>query len=541
MEITDEMMEQMVDSYNKKKEENPQKEMTEENLELVNELMLEMIYGFINEAGYKEAEDGKFWVKNRVSGKVYTVLNPKDKLHTKPTPAQIKKATEDDTKPAQTPSPKKKEPVAGATLFKDKESKKRLDKEKNVDTEKNPTTTPTKKTKKFVATTEDNSRLKYRKEELAKIVSSGLIPTEKKKLSGAGAFDATEPQMKSLLDVTTKQIQDPEYRLPLPKYDVSEEDIDTAISTMKTLLDKEFSSVYNSIKKAGGVDPQLTVGTAGTQRVRDIIKKYLETGGRSAITGQFVPFNQMQLDHHVPYSSAAQRVADKQKKGIKTTLLAEQDDLDSPENWDLMETPLNQLKNALEGNALIERINKKLSASPDEKEKKQLESVIKNVRRRALLTSLVTSFGNDDYSGINEETLDNFNQDEMNIICKAWNWYHPNTKDAREFREIDPKYDEKLKQKGLDTSVRHQLSITRGVAQQGGSRGRGLTKPVGELRKSFLAVVRQAGIKLTSKKDIKKTDLAFARAVKDVQSAEKPHLDKLAKLKQNIKQSKAGA
>ena len=50
MEITDEMMEQMVDSYNKKKEENPQKEMTEENIDLAHELMLEMIYGFIDEA-----------------------------------------------------------------------------------------------------------------------------------------------------------------------------------------------------------------------------------------------------------------------------------------------------------------------------------------------------------------------------------------------------------------------------------------------------------------------------------------------------------
>ena len=50
MEITDEMMEQMVDSYNKKKEENPQKEMTEESIDLANELMLEMIYGFIDEA-----------------------------------------------------------------------------------------------------------------------------------------------------------------------------------------------------------------------------------------------------------------------------------------------------------------------------------------------------------------------------------------------------------------------------------------------------------------------------------------------------------
>ena len=58
MEISDEMMEQMVDSYNKKKEngetdnvETPiEPKMTEENLELADELMLEMIYGFIDEA-----------------------------------------------------------------------------------------------------------------------------------------------------------------------------------------------------------------------------------------------------------------------------------------------------------------------------------------------------------------------------------------------------------------------------------------------------------------------------------------------------------
>jgi hypothetical protein len=58
MEISDEMMEQMVDSYNKKKEngetdnvETPiEPKMKEENLNLSNELMLEMIYGFIDEA-----------------------------------------------------------------------------------------------------------------------------------------------------------------------------------------------------------------------------------------------------------------------------------------------------------------------------------------------------------------------------------------------------------------------------------------------------------------------------------------------------------
>jgi hypothetical protein len=58
MEITPEMMEQMVDSYNKKKQsgeadnvETPiEPKMKQENLDLSNELMLEMIYGFIDEA-----------------------------------------------------------------------------------------------------------------------------------------------------------------------------------------------------------------------------------------------------------------------------------------------------------------------------------------------------------------------------------------------------------------------------------------------------------------------------------------------------------
>ena len=522
MPIPDEMMEQMVDSYNKKKEsgelddtESPN--VKEEHLHLVDELMLEMIYGFINEIKPKSKQ---FQAISKKSGKVsdFDTKDARDAAVKKGTHTDVDSKDKSDTKPAQTGS-----------MYDDPEYQKRMGAE-------TPPTAKKKKEKKFVATAEDNARLKYRKEELAKIVESGLIPTQKKKLSGAGVFVPTEKQMQSLLEVTKKQIEDPEYRLPLPKYDVSEEDIDASIDTMKQLLGKEFSSVYNSIKKAGGVDPQLTTREAGNQRVRDIIKKYLETGGRSAITGEFVPFNQMQLDHHVPYSSAAQRVADKEKKGIKTTLLAEQDELDSPENWDLMETPLNQLKNSLEGNALIERINKKLSASPDEKEKKELETKLKNVRRSALLTSLVTSFGNEDYSGINEETLEQFNQDEMNVICKAWNWYHPNTKDADQFREIDPKYDEKLKKRGIDTSVRHPLSITRGAAQQGGARGRGQTKPVGELRKSFLAVVRQAGIKLMTKKDIKKTDLALSRAVRDVETAEKPYSDRMNQLKQQIKQ-----
>jgi hypothetical protein len=66
----------------------------------------------------------------------------------------------------------------------------------------------------------------------------------------------------------------------------------------------------------------------------------METGGRSAVTGKFVPFNRMQLDHHIPFGSAAEAVKDKKRKGIKTTIEAEKARLDSAPNWDLMETAL---------------------------------------------------------------------------------------------------------------------------------------------------------------------------------------------------------
>ena len=80
MEISPEMMEQMVDSYNKKKEsgeadnvETPiEPKMKEENLQLVDELMLEMIYGFIDEASRKEGESSKYPGYFRIGGNYYS-------------------------------------------------------------------------------------------------------------------------------------------------------------------------------------------------------------------------------------------------------------------------------------------------------------------------------------------------------------------------------------------------------------------------------------------------------------------------------------
>ena len=71
MEISDEMMEEMVDSYNEKKGSDG-KEMTEENLQLAHELMLEMIYGFINEATSKEGESKKYPGYFHIGGGYYS-------------------------------------------------------------------------------------------------------------------------------------------------------------------------------------------------------------------------------------------------------------------------------------------------------------------------------------------------------------------------------------------------------------------------------------------------------------------------------------
>ena len=144
MEISDEMMEEMVDSYNKKKEETPQKEMTEENLQLANELMLEMIYGFIDEAkgdtftaikkdtgktsvfGSEEARDAA--IKKGTHKKIKDV----DKKSQTPTAKKLGagdfRPTPDMKPAAQTPAKKgKKEPIDSTqSIAKQKEVSKAL-------------------------------------------------------------------------------------------------------------------------------------------------------------------------------------------------------------------------------------------------------------------------------------------------------------------------------------------------------------------------------------------------------------------------------
>ena len=117
MEISDEMMEQMVDSYNKKKESKITKEMKIESLikEIISEIKLEAT-----------TKSGKFAARSKETNKLVYFDTPEAQKDA------VKAGTHTDPE-AKT---KTNEPVAGADLFKDKESQKRLGKEKNADSKK---------------------------------------------------------------------------------------------------------------------------------------------------------------------------------------------------------------------------------------------------------------------------------------------------------------------------------------------------------------------------------------------------------------------
>lgn len=395
------------------------------------------------------------------------------------------------------------------------------------------------KRKKPVRTEAETKKQKLNDETFVSIIKNGLIPTQKKELSGAGVFSMTKDQAKHAVDFYTKRIENPDYQLPLPRYDVSEEKIDEAIDIMKKELGPSFSRVFASIQKAGGVDPKLTTGEAGKQRARDIIKLYLSFGGRSVVTGKVVPFNQMQLDHRIPYSSAAERVKEKQKKGIKTTLLEEQDDLDSPHNWDLIETPINQQKNALTGNELVEKLARTANMSDDEIELRQIKQELANIYETELLKGLVKSFGKGDYSGMNTLNIQNMTGEEIDVVMKAWNYWHPNTRDAANFRKADPNYDSILKKAGIDIPPPdNKHTIQRGQSQEGGSRSRGIKWPV-PIRKELTIKAMKSAKVLTTKSEAVKTNLVLLKAIDSVKKMSKDKEQRAAELSKKIKQQQS--
>ena len=224
------------------KKENPQKEMKEENLQLAHELMLEMIYGFIDEATYPKSDDGKFWVKGKSNGNVYTVIKPKPALHDVPTKTDLKKV-QADTKPEEPtqnlaptdfrPTPDMEQPNTTPTTTKKKKGKKNkeLDQRKNTKGEFNegnlskdgvtdeqfaankkikpaPSQIKVSQIEKFFLDKKGNTKFpkKYIKV-LARMLSTkpgGVTISDFTDASGAGTLSSTMGELLTLMAVTIK-------------------------------------------------------------------------------------------------------------------------------------------------------------------------------------------------------------------------------------------------------------------------------------------------------------------------------------------------
>lgn len=484
----------------------------------------------IEEAGRKKSTGPETLVVNKKSGAVYPVKNFNPNTQTKASKRDIEKAKATGKFGTQKPVGKQKTAPAADIRVSDAEKKKQQTQ-----------TSKSKVQKEYQPTPTQIQTFKGRKKVLLEVVEKGFLGSEEKITKGVGVFEPTDEELKAIIDVTKKQLKNPNYRLKLPKYDISEEDIDIAVGIVKNKLGPEgYKKWEQRVTKAGAVDNFLTSGEAGRKRFRAIVRKYLETGGRSAITGKFVPFNQMQLDHHVPFSSAKEALADKKRRGIKTTIEDEKRRLDSAPNWDLMETRINQHKNSLEGNELLEKSLKKYNRSPEEKELKKIQDEIKSAARQQLFTNLIKSFGKGDYSGFTEESIAQLNMEDQQMVAKAWNYWHPNIKenDTKNFLAADPNYPKILKKAGIDINQPNPHFIVRYKAQVGGSRTRSLPKKPELMRKDMTDTMKRAKV-LMSKKESLKTDTALAKAILERQKNQKKLKDREKELKAKIKQQQS--
>ena len=243
MEISPEMMEDMVDSYNQKKESgeldaSEEPNVKEEHLHLVDELMLEMIYGFINEIKPKSKQ---FQAISKKSGKVsdFDSEEARDAAVKKGTHTDVDSKDKSDTQPAQTgsmyddPEYQKRRAAETPPTTKKKKGKKnkQLDQTKNTKKEFNkgdlskdgvtdeefaankkvkpaPNQIKVEQIEKFFLDKNGNTKFpkKYLKV-LARLLSTkpgGVTISDFTDVSGAGTLSSTMGELLTLMAVTIK-------------------------------------------------------------------------------------------------------------------------------------------------------------------------------------------------------------------------------------------------------------------------------------------------------------------------------------------------
>ena len=143
-------------------------------------------------------------------------------------------------------------------------------------------------------------------------------------------------------------------------------------------------------------------------RFSNCLKHYLQTGGKSTITGEVVPFSEAQLDHVTSLDNGG---------------------VDGPENWEWMESRFNQFKGALSDEDVMNKIKKDLDKSPDEDTLKVLNQSFRKYSKEAIINYYDNKFKDGGNAGLTEESINKMNGSNISALIKGWNKSHPDGSD----------------------------------------------------------------------------------------------------------------
>ena len=437
-----------------------------EELNFPNNVIYQLIENLINEVTDKET---KFKARSKETNKIIYYKN-QDNLdagiksgHAIPFEKGDGEETEKETKP-----PMK----IDANPFDDKEDK---EKEKPTDDKK---------------PSEEQQQKEAEKKEFLLDITSGLLETSSE-VEGVGRFNMSKDDLgkyKSYLEGNKPKI---------PNYDISDDEVDEVIGILKSTLGENYQNFIQRVKKKGDPPKQYSTGDAGKERVFSCLKHYMSTGGRSTITGEFVPFSESQLDHVTSLDNGG---------------------VDGPENWEWMESRFNQFKGALSDEDVMNKIKSDLDKSPDEDKLKQLNQSFRKYSKEAFINYYSNKFKDGGTAGVTEESINNMNGGDINALIKGWNKNHS---EGSEF--FIPRYGSKKDDTGK--------AVDRKSGRASG--GRIASKP--ELISRFLEKSKASGVDIPTKAETDSIDKDFEIITNELNKQK----GEISKLKQKIKTKKA--
>ncbi len=198
----------------------------------------------------------------------------------------------------------------------------------------------TPKAKKEVQMFDPEQRKKDLHSALDRMVTPSTLPR------GAGANDLSNDDIKVLQNyIKNGSVAK---RTPL-----NPGELDEAIGYLKGSHKEHWNKLQNRMKAKGDTPKEMK----NVARARRILESYLEYMGKSAVTGQDVPFSESELDHIMSLDNGG---------------------VDDGENWAWMEKRFNQVKNKLDDDALLAKLQRMAEADPADARIQQAEKALKN-------------------------------------------------------------------------------------------------------------------------------------------------------------------